>query len=51
VARETIPPDASGLMADEGLATVFYLLPYIEQENIYRLAVGQEAELIMTVGH
>ncbi len=51
VARQAIPPDASGFMDPEGLFQFFYLLPYIEQENLYRGAAGLGAEAIMTVGH
>lgn len=51
VARQSIPPDASGFMDPEGLFQFFYLLPYIEQENLYRGAAGLGAEAIMTVGH
>ena len=51
VARQPIPPDASGFMEPEGLFQFFYLLPYIEQENLYRGAVGLGASPIMTAGH
>ncbi len=51
VARQTIPADASGLMEPEGLFEYFYLLPYIEQDNLFRGAVGLGAEAIMTMGH
>jgi hypothetical protein len=50
-ARQTIPADASGLMEPEGLFEFFYLLPYIEQDNLFRGAAGLGAEPIMTVGH
>jgi hypothetical protein len=41
VVRQALPSDALGLMADEGLFSFFYLLPYIEQENLYRGVVGR----------
>lgn len=50
VARQPVPPGASGLMEDEDLFTFFYLLPYVEQEPIYRCARGGEPELIMSLG-
>jgi hypothetical protein len=51
VARQEIPPDAQGLMEPEGLFEYFYLLPYIEQENLYKGAVGHGATPILSVGH
>ena len=51
VARQTIPADASGLMEPEGLFEFYYLLPYIEQDNLFRAAAGLGAEPIMSVGH
>jgi hypothetical protein len=37
--RQDVPPDASALMEDEGLF-FFWILPYIEQENLYRAGIG-----------
>ena len=51
VARPTIPADASGLMESEGLFELYYLLPYLEQDNLFRAAAGLGAEPIMSVGH
>jgi hypothetical protein len=51
ITRQTIPADASGFMEPEGLFEFFYLLPYIEQENLYRGAVGLGASPILTVEH
>jgi len=49
VARVTVPPQASGLMEEEGIL-YYYILPYIEQENIYRGTVGQGAVPILSAG-
>lgn len=49
LARQEIPAGASGLMADGGL--YFYVLPYIEQDNLYRGTVGQAAQPVPTAGH
>jgi hypothetical protein len=38
-------------MEPEGLFDFYYLLPYIEQENLYRGAVGLGAAPIMTVAN
>lgn len=51
VARQTVPPGARGLIEDEGLFSYLYLLPYIEQENLYRGVIGQAAEPIATAAH
>lgn len=51
IARQEIPPDAQGFMEPEGLFQFFYLLPYIEQDNLFKGAVGHEAEPILSVGH
>ena len=51
VARQTIPADATGLMEPEGLFEFYYLLPYIEQDSLFRGASGLGAEPIMSVGH
>ena len=40
VARQTLPPDASGLIEPERTFSAYYILPYIEQENIYRQELG-----------
>ena len=44
VARQTLPPDASGLIEPEGIFWAYYILPFIEQENLYRPAVGSDRE-------
>jgi hypothetical protein len=48
VARQAIPADASGFMEPEGLFEFFFLLPYIEQDNLFRGAAGLGAEPLMT---
>ena len=50
VARETLPPQASGLMEEEGIL-YYYILPCIEQDNVYRGTLGQGAEPILSAGH
>jgi hypothetical protein len=52
VARQAIPTDAAGLIESEGIGFDFFyhLLPYIEQDNLYRGTLGQEAEPIMALG-
>jgi hypothetical protein len=50
VARATVPPQASGLMEEEGIL-YYYILPYIEQDNVYRGTVGQGAGPILSAGH
>lgn len=50
VARQTVPPQASGLIESEGIS-FYFILPYIEQENVYRGTVGGEAEPILSAGH
>lgn len=49
VARETLPPQASGLIESEGIS-YYFLLPYLEQDNVYRGAVGGAAEPVLTAG-
>jgi hypothetical protein len=46
----TIPAQASGLMEEEGIS-YYFMLPYIEQDNLYRGTVGQGAVPILSVGH
>jgi hypothetical protein len=48
LARQEIPPGASGLIEEDGI--YFYILPYLEQDNLYRGTVGQAAELVPTAG-
>ncbi len=50
VARETVPAGASGLIESEGISW-YFILPYIEQDNVYRGAVGQGAVPILSAGH
>lgn len=40
VARQTVPPGASALIEPHGIFWGVFILPYIEQENLYRLPVG-----------
>jgi hypothetical protein len=42
VARVPVPPQASGFMEEEGIS-YYFILPYIEQDNVYRGTVGQGA--------
>jgi hypothetical protein len=49
VARQAVPPQASGLIEEEGLS-YYFLLPYIEQDNLYLGTVGQGAAPILSVG-
>jgi hypothetical protein len=44
VARQTVPPDASALIEPEGIFLAYYILPFIEQDNLYRLPVGTIVE-------
>jgi hypothetical protein len=41
VAREALPPDVSALIEPEGFFWGIYILPYIEQDNFHRLAIGR----------
>jgi hypothetical protein len=50
IARATIPTQASGLMEEEGIS-YYFILPYIEQDNVYRGTVGQGAQPILSVDH
>jgi hypothetical protein len=47
-ARQQLPAGAQGLMDPEGI--FYYLLPYIEQENIFRSLTGADAEPVLTAG-
>src|SRR5262245_60406958 len=49
IARATLPPGAEGFMEDEGLFSVYFILPYVEQDNVYRQVVGGEPEVWMTI--
>jgi hypothetical protein len=49
VARETVPPQASGLIEEEGLFW-FFTLPEVDDE-VYFGAIGHGAEPIPTAGH
>jgi hypothetical protein len=49
VSRVTIPAQASGFMEEEGIS-YYFLLPFIEQDNLYRGTVGQGAQPILSVG-
>jgi hypothetical protein len=44
VVRQDVPADSSALIEDEGLFYFFWILPYIEQENLYRTPIGEAAE-------
>lgn len=46
IARETLPPQASGFMEEEGIS-YYFILPYVEQDNVYRGTVGQGAVPIL----
>ncbi|MET0552464.1 MAG: hypothetical protein ABW221_05470 [Vicinamibacteria bacterium] len=50
VARQAVPPQAAGFMEEEGIS-YYFLLPYLEQDNVYRGTVGQGAEPVLSVGH
>lgn len=39
VARQALPPDVSALIEPEGYFWGVFILPYIEQENLYRLSI------------
>jgi hypothetical protein len=50
VARVSVPAGASGFMEEEGIS-YYFILPYVEQDNLYRGTVGQGAQPILSVGH
>jgi hypothetical protein len=50
VARQTVPAEASGLMETDGIWFAF-LLPYLEQDNLFRGLVGHAAEPVLPAGH
>ena len=47
VARQAVPPEALGLIESEGIGFDF-MLPYLEQDNLFRGLVGQPAVPITT---
>jgi hypothetical protein len=49
VAREKLPPYASGLIEEEGIGW-FYVQPEVD-DQVYAGAIGHAAEPILTVGH
>lgn len=49
VAREELPPQASGLIEEEGIGW-FYVQPEVD-DQVYAGAIGHVAEPILTVGH
>jgi hypothetical protein len=49
IARETLPPQASGLIEEEGIGW-FYVQPEVDDE-VYAGAIGHAAEPILTLGH
>jgi hypothetical protein len=49
VAREKLPPQASGLIEEEGIGW-FYVQPEVD-DQVYAGAIGHAAEPILTVGH
>lgn len=53
IARQTLPAGASGFMEDEGLFSFLYLLPYIEQDNVYKVHSARRddaPEVLLTTG-
>lgn len=50
VARQTLPPQASGLIESEGI-NFWFVLPYLEQDNVYLGTVGHGAEPVLGAGH
>jgi hypothetical protein len=48
VARQSVPAGARGFMEDDGIW--FYLLPYIEQENLYKAYESFSADGKITMG-
>jgi hypothetical protein len=50
IARQAVPPQASGLIEEEGVS-YYFLLPFLEQDNLYRGTVGQGAEPVPSVEH
>lgn len=50
VAREKMPAQAAGLVESEGI-NFYFILPFIEQDNVYRGTVGQGALPVMSAGN
>jgi len=48
VARHSVPAGAQGLMEDDGIW--YYLLPYIEQENLYKAYRDAVVEPVLELG-
>jgi hypothetical protein len=48
VAQQSIPSGASGLLQDDG--SYYFLLPYLEQDNLWRGLVGSPAEPVLPIG-